>query len=668
MDLRGPWDFSLLIYITVPCHDPMSTNKPENSAEPKRKLACNQCRVKKAKCDGNTPCSGCRAAMVNCVYSAPRKRGVPSGYLQKLERENDYLKCLLQKFMETSTNAWDTVAQVQRALTEATPEVKAELKRRFSLPLSSEPGSNVFLQQGNREKDDNTGEEPQDQRDNELRNLGLTSGFDRSFVTRFQRLQLSGKGYFDVNNWANLIQPCHPVELLEIYFTYCNPIYPMLDKSELVQLSYSPDRCKMTAKSCLWWTVVLQGFNHTSIKKPAGDNDRSKAVYDLAFCTLDCSHSLETVQALLIQALFFLGKGYWGYSWLMVGNAVRTAMDLGLSNHEMASANYFERRTWKCCCIIDSIISGRMGRVPQVQSNIGHFFDESEDWSDSLEEWELWKPFAESARTSESVDQVTKKWVSEPSRAISIFNAFYTLNEIANRFITVVNKPSKSTDWSEESKTDFLAKTAKQVTEWAQSLPPHIKLHIAFEDAAQLLPHNANLIFTYISVCSLIYAADGNSDRYATYGLPTCQQLIDFIQCTTSIFRSYFSLNKIQPTFEYFHTVLITVLVRNRNSGASDPLNAVLDSVFDKFLENLKNCSSTWGGSLIPASYLERYRDYTVQANAQQLPLNSNNNPFEQGFSSFLTEIYHEFFNAENSPPPDSLLGGSFIPGPNPQS
>lgn len=660
----------------------MSTNKPENGAGaggvPKRKLACNQCRVKKAKCDGNTPCSGCKAALVNCVYSAPRKRGVPSGYLQKLERENDYLKCLLQKFMETSTNAWDTVAQVQGALAEATPEVKAELKRRFSLPLSNEPDANALLQQRSRENDDNDMAESQNQTDNELRNLGLTSGFDKSFVTRFQRLQLSGKGYFDVNNWANLIQPCHPVELLEIYFTYCNPIYPMLDKSELVQLSYSPDRCKMTSKSCLWWTVVLQGLNHTSIKKPAADNDRSKAVYDLAFCTLDCSHSLETVQALLIQALFFLGKGYWGYSWLMVGNAVRTAMDLGLSNHEMASGNYFERRTWKCCCIIDSIISGRMGRVPQVQSNIGHFFDESEDWSDSLEEWELWKPFAESARTSESESdgQVTKKWVSEPSRAISIFNAFYTLNEIANRFITVVNKPSKSTDWSEESKTDFLAKTAKQVTEWAQALPPHIKLHIAFEDTGQLLPHNANLIFTYISVCSLIYAADGNSERYATYGLPTCQQLIDFIQCTTSIFRSYFSLNKIQPTFEYFHTVLITVLVRKRNSGNRDPLNTVLDSVFDKFLENLKSCSSTWGGSLIPASYLERYRDYTVQANSQDLPtqLNNNNNPFEQGFSSFLTEIYHEFFNAENpmvssSPTSDSLLTSSpFIPGPNPQS
>lgn len=655
-----------------------------SNSKMKRKLACNQCRAKKAKCDGNTPCSGCKNARINCVYSAPRKRGVPSGYLQKLERENEHLRCLLGLVIEGTLDGPSYLKDLDQSLTDYSPQRRAELKSRVSdvlngtspLTASTAAAHNSFTfdypnsstsHHAHSYSDFSTDESippatyqaasmgggdfatttSYNADDNQLKNLGLTSGFDKKFVASFQRLQLSRGINFDVHTWANLIQPCRIIELLEIYFTYGNSMYPMLDKTEIVRLAYSPERFKMSSKSCLLWSVILVGYNLTSVKDTSTDTLRARAMYDLAFCTLDSIHSLESVQALLVQSMFFLGKGFWGNSWLFVGNAVRMALDLGISNHEDVNLlSFYERRTWKCCCVVDSIISARIGRIPQVQAHHGHFFEELEEAGDSMEEWELWKPFNES-----NINNLppTKPWISEPARAISIFNAFYKLNEISNRFITVVNKPYKSNEWSEETKNQFLAEISASLKAWENSCPPHIKLMLDEDDEnLQLLPHNGNLILTYVSLCSMIYAAVGDDERYATYGLPTCEQLIQLTQRTTEIYISYFHLNKVPPTFEHFHSVLITVLVRNiASQQQKDGTGRKIDEgIFKKFLGHLEKSSDTWGGSLITVSYL---RDIQNKIDCEEFDNQyaPKTLEFDRGFSSFLNDIYNDFFNSD---------------------
>lgn len=37
-------------------------------------LACDYCRVRKVKCDGTNPCSGCRRAGQKCIFHGRRKR------------------------------------------------------------------------------------------------------------------------------------------------------------------------------------------------------------------------------------------------------------------------------------------------------------------------------------------------------------------------------------------------------------------------------------------------------------------------------------------------------------------------------------------------------------------------------------------------------------------
>ncbi|KAG2226650.1 hypothetical protein INT45_000997 [Circinella minor] len=59
--------------------------------------ACDQCRRKKVKCDGDTPqCSNCRSVGLECKYNETnKKRGPPKGYIEAIEGRLQRLEALL---------------------------------------------------------------------------------------------------------------------------------------------------------------------------------------------------------------------------------------------------------------------------------------------------------------------------------------------------------------------------------------------------------------------------------------------------------------------------------------------------------------------------------------------------------------------------------------------
>lgn len=67
--------------------------------------ACDNCRQKKAKCNGKNPCTSCIVSDETCTYSGSnKKRGIPSGYTKELETKNFLLQLLLTKlFTEDDT-------------------------------------------------------------------------------------------------------------------------------------------------------------------------------------------------------------------------------------------------------------------------------------------------------------------------------------------------------------------------------------------------------------------------------------------------------------------------------------------------------------------------------------------------------------------------------------
>mmetsp|Transcript_16032 Transcript_16032/g.17802 ORF Transcript_16032/g.17802 Transcript_16032/m.17802 type:complete len:563 (-) Transcript_16032:36-1724(-) len=83
------------------------------------KRACELCRIKHVKCDGETPCGRCRNRKMTCYYSEPKKRGPTKG-----QRENT--KAELQEVTQELERQKKEVARWKRLYENAT-QAKTDL-------------------------------------------------------------------------------------------------------------------------------------------------------------------------------------------------------------------------------------------------------------------------------------------------------------------------------------------------------------------------------------------------------------------------------------------------------------------------------------------------------------------------------------------------------------
>ena len=97
------------------------------------------------------------------------------------------------------------------------------------------------------------------------------------------------------------------------------------------------------------------------------------------------------VQALIILTLINIGKDRWSSAWLLIGQAVRLAVDLKL--HRSSSPSSGDRRgrakhIFLGCFLIDTMISAHLGRHPQLRTEDADAAGPLDE--DGLEEWDLW--------------------------------------------------------------------------------------------------------------------------------------------------------------------------------------------------------------------------------------------------------------------------------------
>ncbi|KAE8149492.1 hypothetical protein BDV25DRAFT_140749 [Aspergillus avenaceus] len=65
--------------------------------------ACDRCRLKKCKCDGDSPCSRCREHGLTCHYGERRRvhdKVYPRGYVEMLEQQQQWLVDSLRKLYQ----------------------------------------------------------------------------------------------------------------------------------------------------------------------------------------------------------------------------------------------------------------------------------------------------------------------------------------------------------------------------------------------------------------------------------------------------------------------------------------------------------------------------------------------------------------------------------------
>lgn len=607
-----------------------SGSDDERPSKKRTRHSCDQCRMKKAKCDGEVPCEGCHKTDSTCTYTELKRRGLRRGYIQRLQRVNDNLSTLLGLYCLNHYDTKELEGLVDK-LGGLSPELRKDIQRAIPAEIypalfedSTAESIGVSTPQQIEGTIPSVEENAPIRRgspDLEPRYLGFSSGFSEPFNLKGLHMQ---NHVSDFASCRALVEPTELMVLLDIFFAYVHPAYPMVDKSCVIQTAMSEDSYGTSGRRCLLWTVLVYAWNLTEAAKISPDKEIVQTMQHLTFCSLKSRHSVETVQSLLLQSMFLWGRGYWSNSWILIGDALRMAIDLGLHIYPDGQSVTI-RRTWKVCCMFDCLISGRLGRKPQTTPSD---YPEVMEPEDSEEEWDLWRPPAENNKSQNP--SFKTPFMAEPGRILSSFNANYRLNRLANKYITRTN----SDDLTESDGIPGLVKeTALELKEWKENLPPHLDLQnymiLDFEETKgkQLLPHIVNLYFGYASVCHLLHIVEWQRDIEEST-LPRYENVCELVRKALYCFFSRSTPRKAIPTFEYFLCLCITVCLKVgvEVEGLSNPLSN--NEWFNEMLNYLKLCSDSWPGGMVSYDYWDRLKDSDLRGNLERFKKTQNYEPY----------------------------------------
>lgn len=151
----------------------------------------------------------------------------------------------------------------------------------------------------------------------------------------------SGDAAFSSNDW---VLPPNAGRLVEAYFSYTHMWFPIIERHDLLRILYQgPTKKNKITRSpgenaALWavlayaeaqYAIISNSSNEGSLgKRNPADlfYSRAKSLVQL----VDGEYELGHVQATLILAVLKVGGEDWKSAWVLVGHAVRVAMNLGL--------------------------------------------------------------------------------------------------------------------------------------------------------------------------------------------------------------------------------------------------------------------------------------------------------------------------------------------------
>jgi hypothetical protein len=548
------------------------SESPTNPAKRIRvSRACLQCRSRKVKCDGGEPvCRPCANSGNACTYSEAKRRGLPPGYIIQLEKYVRGLEHLLGVFVtqvedgEAKLAALTSKSDADESMIKIWQATSLYMQLRGNLPegtlverhsqRKNERDIDELLDKPDIGPDNSTDPSPPPPTQQgtagalfkplqPLRTshsppqptyLGLSSGFVAYSPTAGPPPTSA------LSSWMSTLTLPNRIRLLDRYFAYLHCWLPMVSKMDLIRAAYEEDS-KLTNTRLLLHSAILFAQNN-----PAPALDLVNALLSSVLCS---QATLESVQALLILSLMLLGHCQWNTSWTLAGIAVRLSVQLGL---HIPGKSMFASRTWHSCCIVETLVSARLGRQPHVSDsdfNVGPL-DE-----DGWEEWELWKP-----------DETTSSNLSfspEPSRSLSVFNALFQLVRLLNNLISEVNQAGFDTR-PRIQKSMLFSDLSSRLQLWSRNLPEHCGLSdFSSRVSKPLAPHKVNLYLTYTTTASLFYVADGGARIFVSD-----ETLSNISLRLLDNFRIKFSPALASPFFEYFSHIT-TLLGWNRKADVN---------------------------------------------------------------------------------------------------
>ena len=328
--------------------------------------ACDVCRRKKIRCDGQYPCSNCAAYQTECVSSnVPKKRATPRGakYIQNLELRCRHLEtllaeaipgCNINEMLDATASASpggqlqgrrsiDNLSGSQMLADAQRPESEddEDLAERFGYLMSKDDGASEYLGASNtatilissaKRIQGITG-------DDTFNQFCQTSQAQieaaQAEANRRDLSSLVGETFAPPQLFYPDLQTC--MMYIQAYFETVQVIYPLFDKEEFLR-DCKPLLERQGAnhdlEMCIIFLVVMALGSHVvHCDFPGDTKSMGWTLYAQAHRLLlrvMQKQSLRAVQGMILLSLYMQPSGRTDSLWLMVGSLVRSAQSLGI--------------------------------------------------------------------------------------------------------------------------------------------------------------------------------------------------------------------------------------------------------------------------------------------------------------------------------------------------
>ena len=494
--------------------------RPHPSKRQRISRACDQCRRRKSKCDGEQPqCMICRQAGRRCTYQDNgRRRGLQTGYVKALET---VLGIIFQQIPDSESAVQSLLRDPQHQSSLLATESVGKYTTIWHNSKVAKgvirllaPGSQEDIHDPLGDDDDNNVDDHQwescdtrsPERTTQTPMNASNADTDSSKPPPPPPLHIT-----PYNDILNLPFPGDVAELVDFYFVHIQCWFPVLDRRDILRTMHS-DHCakdRGTGYALVLWAIIAyvhmtrESASVEACLEPTHIETAIRVRLMLDFNNLELSH----VQTLLIVVLLNIGRGDLNQAWVLVGQAMRIVVTLPGPARKPRYAHVFQG-----CVFLDNIVSALLERTPCLSLE-----EQSENKpiaEDGLEEWETW-----TASGAHGPSQKTTQ--KGPLRALSMFNLVYELMQVLTQ---VLHSPSGQ---------ENIQQIASKLRDWQSVLSTRCPYPTCHSPNPPLL--NLHLTSSFVTLClaSKCNFHDATITTMALHALRMCLDLLDrYIEIT----------------------------------------------------------------------------------------------------------------------------------------
>ncbi|ORY07861.1 hypothetical protein K493DRAFT_273228, partial [Basidiobolus meristosporus CBS 931.73] len=367
--------------------------------------ACNTCRRKKIRCDGEHPeCSNCLSYGIECTYNGiKKKRGPPRSYIEAIDSRLHRMEHIFGELVQNGPQMADAVMHEVRKLEEdrdsaiITPPKAKPLEFRYtkfpgshaldtpSASMTCAPNTPAITIDKSDDMEKICDNRDQLLLDDEgrMRHCGKSSGLYllqdsqkyQNDLFKIRPRVTATINRIDINpDPTALPSPNLFAYLVDVYFSKINPVFPLLHKEEFMErLNRNEQEMPYFLVNAMFSLSAALISSENILNK---ENLDAEGFFKKARTLLDQAYdvsSIENVQGLVLMSIYFHISQGGMTSWMYSGIAIRMAEDLGLHrdpdiwNIKLTTAEKETRkRTWWVCYLIDRFSSVCVGRPVSI--------------------------------------------------------------------------------------------------------------------------------------------------------------------------------------------------------------------------------------------------------------------------------------------------------------